>query len=712
MAKLVVLQGDNTGREFILKDVTTIGRQEGNDVMLAGEAVSRYHCKIELIDNQHHLIDTNSANGVAVNGATVKKAVLDDRDEIQVGDWRLLYHAESKADDDGIIGKTIGGYQILKKLGAGGMGHVYQARQVSLDRIVALKILNKRLSMDKTYIKSFFQEARLAARLNHPNIVQIYDVGDVDFTLFYFSMEFVDGPNLHDILDRDGYIPIPEALHIAHQIADAMICARDQKVVHQDIKPRNVMLTKNGIAKLADLGLAKVFGTHISDGHKGRILGTPYYMSPEQAQGLEVDFRSDMYSLGATLYHLITGTPPYDGKTVLAIVAQHLSAPLPDPRENGVIIPAPVMNLIGRMMAKKPEDRFGSFEEVIGEIDTIFERGGNDLYARRIRSDGGFPAVGPANPDDDSVPMAEPLHVEPARPVPEVRPITFEEDHAGLVPVALPVEDKPQKNKKPKPRAVPSSPDVMKKSDARRKARLEGAKRQQYKKTYISLAIWGGLFLLAFFFLYTPIKRMLATGGAFSDTPQKQQPKESGPKDVFTPAPRINPVTLDMLNASVPSRFIVENGELAFDPERKGIVFPMPEGNILEAQLKCDEFFIGDSQLDVEVRFLSGAPFFEAIYFKDKANFVRVTFNRQNILIKIRFRDEDIDAAPQSSIIVEDETYNFSLQIKNNRLTVKVNGHERASRFYEGLSKLNAQLKIVALEGSFLLTKLRLEDQR
>ena len=267
-------------------------------------------------------------------------------------------------------GCIIGDFVILNRIGAGSIGTVYKATQLSLDRQVALKVLSPEYTTSKG-IDDFLREARAAAKLSHTNLVQALAVGEED-GICYLAMTYVNGENLKARLRREGRIPVDEALHIAQQVAEALYYAWDEAgLIHRDVKPDNIMTTDDGIVKLTDLGLAM----NQSEWTEGmEISGSPSYMSPEQFAGEKLDPRSDIYSLGITLYQMISGRLPYDGETVKKIARQHQEAePIPL-RRLVPGIPLPVEALVKRMMAKKPENRFASMEEVLKAIWTIRQK--------------------------------------------------------------------------------------------------------------------------------------------------------------------------------------------------------------------------------------------------------------------------------------------------------------------------------------------------
>lgn len=261
--------------------------------------------------------------------------------------------------DDSLIGMPFGTYEIIDILGKGGMGIVYKARHTTLDRIVAVKTLAGHLSQDEDFVQRFLQEARAAARLNHTNIIQIYDFGQVEL-VYYLAMEFVDGKSLGYYLKNSGPFSEAEAISIMRQACAALSCAHDAGVIHRDVKPDNFMLTDSGTIKLGDLGLAKLNREDDQSlTQTGTAMGTPYYISPEQVRGeKDIDRRTDIYSLGATLYHLVTGHIPFTGSTGALIMARHLNDALVDPRQHVPELSEGFCRVIYKMMAKARDDRY------------------------------------------------------------------------------------------------------------------------------------------------------------------------------------------------------------------------------------------------------------------------------------------------------------------------------------------------------------------
>ena len=277
----------------------------------------------------------------------------------------------------------IPGYQMLQKLGKGSMGVVYKAKQQSVDRVVAIKILLEPLAQNKEFIKRFEREAMIAAKLSHNNVVNAIDAGVIDGH-YFFVMEYVEGPTIKDFLDKNKTFDEKEALRITLAIAEALKHAAQRGLIHRDIKPENVILTKEGEVKLADLGLAR-----LTDDDKwvlseaGMAIGTPYYISPEQVRGqTNIDIRADIYSLGATLYHMVTGKVPYSGESPNEVMRKHV-----DP--NVALVPPDHLNsrlsgglgmVVETMMAKNREHRYQTPDDLILDIKCL-QRGEGPMIA-------------------------------------------------------------------------------------------------------------------------------------------------------------------------------------------------------------------------------------------------------------------------------------------------------------------------------------------
>ncbi|MBL7214953.1 MAG: serine/threonine protein kinase [Phycisphaerae bacterium] len=277
----------------------------------------------------------------------------------------------------------IPGYKVLGKLGSGAMAVVYKAKQLSLDRVVAIKVLPKKFVQKSDYVERFYKEGRIAAKLNHNNIVQAIDVGEVG-GLYYFVMEFVEGKTLYDDLAKGKIFSESEALEIILQLSRALSHAHSLGLIHRDVKPKNIMISKDGVVKLADMGLARETSDIKAAKHEqGKAFGTPYYIAPEQIRGLvDIDGRSDIYALGATLFHMVTGRVPFEANTPSEVMKKHLKEALIPPDHINTALSAGVSEVIETMMAKDRDERYKTMEEVITDLEAVLD-GKPPLLARQ-----------------------------------------------------------------------------------------------------------------------------------------------------------------------------------------------------------------------------------------------------------------------------------------------------------------------------------------
>jgi len=277
----------------------------------------------------------------------------------------------SASSSEDLSGQKIGDYHVLRRLGSGGMAQVFLAEQQSLGRQVALKVLHAQLAGDASYVQRFLNEARAAASLVHPNIVQIYEVGQAG-GVHFIAQEYVQGENLAQRMQRDGALTPGLVLEVLRQVVSALCKAQELEIVHRDLKPENILLSRSGEMKVADFGLARVLGTDTKTlTQVGVTMGTPLYMSPEQIEGRPVDARSDIYSLGVTCYHLLSGEPPHDGDTALAIAMQHLNS---SPKSLETVrqdLPRGLVRVVHQMLSKQPDQRPASPRRLLAELRNL-----------------------------------------------------------------------------------------------------------------------------------------------------------------------------------------------------------------------------------------------------------------------------------------------------------------------------------------------------
>ncbi len=366
MPVLIFEQGPLRGKRVSLPAgaLVRFGRDPSCNVRLKDRMVSRLHCVIRHINGRWILEDHQSRNKTFVNSLCITKTDLAPGDFIQIGDTAFSFLSSQK---DPLAGLTIGGFFIQERVGRGGMASVYLARQVSLARQVAVKLLASRFTGDADFVQRFIREARSAARLNHPNIVQIHDSGcDNDHN--YIAMEYLPGGTLADQMFREGRLDYKKAVDIALAALHGVSYAETMGLVHRDIKPGNLLFTASGDVKIADFGIA----LDLSDPEQlmeGLAAGSPAYMAPEQIRGQNIDTRADLYAVGATLYHAISGEKPCKGDTVKEMLADKLKND-PVPLKSRIpTMPTRLSHVVDAMLARQPEERIANADEAINALE-------------------------------------------------------------------------------------------------------------------------------------------------------------------------------------------------------------------------------------------------------------------------------------------------------------------------------------------------------
>lgn len=263
-----------------------------------------------------------------------------------------------------------GRYELIEKIGEGGMAVVYKGKDRLLNRYVAIKILRPEYTKDEQFIESFKRESQASARLSHPNIVGVYDVGK-EGNIHFIVMELIDGKVLSEVIKEKGRIEYKEAISIIRQVASALSLAHKNQIIHRDIKPHNILITSTGVAKLADFGIAKAVSAATIVGGSSKIMGSVHYFSPEQARGAYVDERSDIYSLGVVLYEMLTGHVPFDGDNPVSIALMHINDPIPPLTKEVPAIPPQLEKIVNKATEKYQSNRYKDVDEMIRDLDDI-----------------------------------------------------------------------------------------------------------------------------------------------------------------------------------------------------------------------------------------------------------------------------------------------------------------------------------------------------
>jgi len=387
VARLQITEGVDKGKVFNIpkEGKYIIGRSAQADLRIADMLASRQHAAVIVERGKAMLEDLGSTNGTLLNGKKAKKVSLHSGDIVTIGSTSIEFlwltrapgvaPPSQKEDSTKPVtspqtGRVIGGYKVIDRIGVGGMGTVYKAIQVSMGRTVAFKVLNITSYDTDRAIKEFLREARTGASLNHPNIVTFYDCG-CDKGIYYIAMEFIEGVPLDTILEEKGAFDVPLALDIAIQVTDALAYMFSKGIIHRDIKPSNIMLTRQRVAKLTDFGLAKKFVRAGLTGYTrvGEGKGTLEYMPPEQiSDALHCDQRADIYSVGATLYDMLTGRPPFSGESMRKLI-ESLEKKYPTPiKKLNPRVPDFVCSIVEKCMRKKSEERYQFPSELLHEL--------------------------------------------------------------------------------------------------------------------------------------------------------------------------------------------------------------------------------------------------------------------------------------------------------------------------------------------------------
>jgi len=317
--------------------------------------------------------ESKAGNDNATTADGNDATLIDSNDSVRAGPegTQKLPRSHPMRQGTDLSGAQLGEYRLVRKIAKGGMGEVYEGVQLALDRRVAVKIIAEELVTDDSFLQRFEREAKSSAALNHPNVAQVYDFGK-DGERHFLVLEYVEGVDLSRHVKEHGPLSVADGVSVARQVASALKFALNQSIIHRDIKPANIIWTPEKIAKITDLGLAKKLSEESDVTMTGTGIGSPHYLAPEQADDARtVDHRADIYALGITLLFLLTGRRPFDGESAFAVVLAHANKPLPSSADLGTKLPTNLENLIRRMAAKDPDDRYPDYDVLLKDIASI-----------------------------------------------------------------------------------------------------------------------------------------------------------------------------------------------------------------------------------------------------------------------------------------------------------------------------------------------------
>jgi serine/threonine-protein kinase len=375
MPKIVIEKGAGRGDTYRVSSTEPlrVGRDpRAVDVVLPDNMVSRRHMRIEVgPDGAFYARDEGSRNGLYVNGVRVKEAKLQPGDRLRAGECLLSFLGDDeRRRSGGLIGREVHGHRIEERLGRGGMGTVYRAVQLSLDRPVAIKFLSRELTKDPEFVQRFIAEAHAAGSLSHKNIVQVFDTGRWGDFCFY-TMEYMPFGSIGDQTSGGQKLDFRNALPMMVDVAHGLVYAERHGVVHRDIKPDNLMIGFEGIVKIGDLGIAKTLSESRTVEQEDGVYGSAHFMAPEQALGHEIDCRVDIYSMGATFYRILTGRTLFEGNSQQDILLKQVQKRPRPIRDVERCIPKPLAEIIDGMLEKDPRERYRSARDFVAELEAL-----------------------------------------------------------------------------------------------------------------------------------------------------------------------------------------------------------------------------------------------------------------------------------------------------------------------------------------------------
>jgi serine/threonine-protein kinase len=386
VARIVVERGNERGHSLELDGAhaeTLVGRLKTNTLVVTDYLISRQHFKIRRAVDGFFISDLHSHNGTFLDDVRLddQEHVLQEGALIRAGNTLFKFHLDNRAPEGLHAGKRLGGYQLITRIGLGGMSEVYLATQLSLGRQVALKLLSPELTKDHAFVEKFEREARAAGKFNHPNVVQVHEVGHAN-GIYYYSMEYLEGGSVQEMISKGRKLPPVRATEIILQAARALEYAERAGIVHCDVKPDNLMLTASGDVRLADLGIAKSLNAKGKAEQSEGVFGSPNYMSPEQARGFPLDHRSDLFSLGATFYRMLLGKAPFTGRNAKMIMERVVFEEPTPPHQLDNTLPPPLYPILAKLMRKKPAERYQNAAGLIKDLEAAMQqiRAGNSAH--------------------------------------------------------------------------------------------------------------------------------------------------------------------------------------------------------------------------------------------------------------------------------------------------------------------------------------------
>lgn len=407
MPRLIAESGRIIGQDFPVMQNMLLGRKRTCDVVVDDVKSSREHTRIFREGGAYYVQDLNSSNGTYLNEVRIDKSPLVFGDKVRIGETVLAFVGDP---EQSLEGQSVGGFQIIEKLGHRDIGIVYRARQIALDRVVALKVLDADLSQDAQFVNRFIEEARAAGTLRHPNIIHVFDVGKAN-DQYYICMEYVSGKTLKDTLAEET-LDLADKLRISRECASALAFAHERGIVHKDVTPINIILTEEKVAKIADMGIAKLTDAPITS----RDINSLYYISPEEALAKPIGPQADIYSLGLCIYEMLTGELPFKSDNARDIIKEHITTAVPSPRELAPEVPETLAAICLRMTAVSNSARYPSMKEVVEDLEKTRISAPKPRARRPVRVARGH-APTPVGSKPVFVDDGRPAHAEPRRRV-------------------------------------------------------------------------------------------------------------------------------------------------------------------------------------------------------------------------------------------------------------------------------------------------------